>query len=139
MLPLVTVCCKFFETAMAELCFPLYKSLSQQEEALKLLRVYVETWQRMGSQLHLQWLGTILEIDDTKKAGEIGEVAHRAERCLGKYLGRAGPAYSKHELVGERYLLSSRSLSSQSSNYGHQWSITIANFVMRPMYAYCQV
>ena len=36
-----------------------------------------------------------------KKAGEIGEEPRRAERCLGKGLGSAGHAYSKHELVGE--------------------------------------
>ena len=36
-----------------------------------------------------------------KKAGEIGEVARRAERYLGRSLGSAGHAYSKHELVNE--------------------------------------
>ena len=45
------------------------------------------------------------EVNDTKKAGEIGEIARRAERCLGKRLGIAGHAYSKHELSA-RHLLS---------------------------------
>lgn len=57
----------------------------------------------MDSQSLLQWLGIILksEVYDTKKAGEIGEVARRAEKCLGKCLGSAGHAYSNYELVGE--------------------------------------
>ena len=46
---------------MEELYFVLYKSLSRRKEALKLWRVYVETWQRMDSQLLLQWLAIILK------------------------------------------------------------------------------
>ena len=54
---------------MEELYFALYKSLSRRKEAVKFWRVYVETWQRMDSQLLLQWLAIILksEVNDTKK------------------------------------------------------------------------
>lgn len=85
----------------------------------------------MDSQMLLQWPGTKLksEVNDTKKAGEIGEIARRAERCLGKRLGIARHAYSKHELSA-RHLLSNKFLASQHSYHGRQWSITSLTSVM---------
>ena len=52
----------------------------------------------MDNQLLLQWLGQyqrLRYVNDTKKAGEIGEAARRAEGCLGNNLGSARHAYSK--------------------------------------------
>ncbi len=73
----------------------------------------------------LQWPGTVLngELNDTKKVGEIGDEARRAGKCLGNILARLSMSWSA------RHLLSSKSLSSQSSNHDCQWSITSSNFL----------